>query len=147
MLKARFSYLEEVKAQSGDGWYNCPADKLSEVCRILRDEERFDCLTCLTGTDRGDHLEVAYHLFSYAKKETVVLKVNGNSVSSVTDIYPSANWMEREVFDLVGVNFTGHPDLRRIMMPDDWTGNPLRKDYKEPEEYCGMTTEREFVNS
>jgi len=77
--------------------------------------------------------EVVYHLLSISKKERVRLKVrlDGSSpvVESVTPVWPGANYFEREVFDLFGIRFTGHPYLRRIMMPEDWNGNPLRKDY------------------
>ena len=121
-----------------------PSDKIREALTNLKNEG-FDCLSCLTGVDRGEFLEVVYHLFSYEKKETKVLKVKavaGALVPSACGIYPSANWMEREAFDLFGIKFEGHPDLRRIMMPEDWSGHPLRKDYKEPAEYCGMTTVR-----
>ncbi len=154
MLSDKLKYLEESKPPAGDGWFSCPAEKIAEACKTLRDGHKFDCLSCLTGTDRGDHIEVVYHLFSYETKETFILKVNppsppfekggkgGICIPSVSDVYPSANWMERETFDLLGVNFTGHPDLRRIMMPEDWEGFPLRKDYKEKEEYCGMKTTR-----
>jgi NADH-quinone oxidoreductase subunit C len=76
---------------------------------------------------------VVYHLLSIAKKERVRLKVrlDGSSpaIESVTSVWPSANFYEREVFDLFGVRFSGHPNLKRIMMPDDWEGHPLRKDY------------------
>lgn len=146
MLKEYFPYLEHVQQTVGDSWYYVPTDKLVETCKALRDGHKFDCLNCLTGTDRGEFFEVVYHLFSYEKKEGVVLKVKldktAPSVQTVCGVWPSANWMEREVYDLLGINFTGHPDLRRIMLPDDWVGYPLRKDYKEPEEYCGMTTTR-----
>lgn len=172
MFKEKLSYVEEVKAAAGDSFFFVPADKITEVCERAK-VDGFDCLSCLTGADRGEHIEVVYHLFSYSKNETVVLKLKcaviaspqgeaisrkepcsgdcfagarndqcGGSVPSVSAIYPSAIWMEREVFDLLGVDFSGHPDLRRIMMPDDWVGNPLKKDYKEPAEYCGMTTVR-----
>lgn len=154
MLKSRFPYLEYMENGAGDRWYNVPADKLVETCAALKNELRFDCLSCLTGSDRGlGNFEVTYHLFSYEKKEAVTLKVvippdppleNGGimRVSSVSHIWASANWMEREAFDLVGINFEGHPDLRRILLPEDWKGNPLRKDYKEEAEYNGMTTTR-----
>ncbi|PIR16257.1 MAG: NADH-quinone oxidoreductase subunit C [Deltaproteobacteria bacterium CG11_big_fil_rev_8_21_14_0_20_49_13] len=144
MFKEKLSYVEEVKAAAGDSFFFVPTDKIAEVCERAK-TDGFDCLSCLTGADRGEHIEVVYHLFSYPRTETVVIKVKAaGAVASVSAIYPSAIWMEREVFDLLGVNFTGHPDLRRIMMPDDWAGNPLKKDYKEPAEYCGMTTTRNF---
>lgn len=145
MLK--FPYIEEVAVQNGYSWYSVPADKIIEVCTALRDEHKFDCLSCLSGMDRGDFLEVVYHIFSYERKETIILKVKAvrndqkiESVPSVSGIWPSANWMEREAYDLLGINFTGHPNLLRIMLPEDWIGHPLRKDFKEPEEYCGMST-------
>lgn len=114
-------------------------------CEELK-KEGFDCLSSLTGMDRGENFEVVYHIFSYAKKETVVLKEKvereSPSIASVSGVWPSAIWMEREVFDLLGIDFKGHPDLRRIMLPDDWTGHPLRRDYSEAEEYAGMSTVR-----
>ncbi|MFH0800402.1 MAG: NADH-quinone oxidoreductase subunit C [Pseudomonadota bacterium] len=123
------------------------SEKLFEACLKLR-RDGFNCLSCLTGTDRGDHLEVVYHLFSYARKETRVLKAKiskeSPEIQSVSPIWPSADWMERETYDLVGIKFTGHPNLKRILNPDDWAGHPLRKDYKEPEEYQGMSCSREF---
>ncbi|MBI2092073.1 MAG: NADH-quinone oxidoreductase subunit C [Deltaproteobacteria bacterium] len=117
-----------------------------EVCKTLRDDYKFDCLSCLTGIDLVDYFEVVYHLFSYSEKKPLVLKVKlekqSSTMPSVSAIWPSANWMEREVFDLLGIKFENHPDLRRIMLPEDWAGHPLQKSYKEPEEYCGMSTKR-----
>lgn len=109
-----------------------------EACAILRDDT--DCpfnylsdLTCVDWYPSEPRYEVVYHLLSIPKKERVRLKVrlDGSSpvIGSVTSVWPSANFFEREVFDLFGVRFTGHPDLKRIMMPDDWEGHPLRKDY------------------
>lgn len=116
-----------------------------DKCETLK-KEGFDCLSSLTGIDRGESFEVVYHIFSYAKKETIVLKEKvekqSPSIASVSGVWPSAIWMEREAFDLVGIKFDNHPDLRRIMLPDDWAGHPLRKDYKEADEYAGMTTVR-----
>ena len=111
---------------------------IREVCAILRDSA--DCpfnylcdLTCVDWHPSEPRFEVVYHLLSIAKKERVRLKVrlDGSSpaIESVTSVWPSANFYEREVFDLFGVRFTGHPNLQRIMMPDDWEGHPLRKDY------------------
>jgi NADH-quinone oxidoreductase subunit C len=109
-----------------------------DACAILRDST--DCpfnyfcdLTAVDWYPSEPRFEVVYHLLSIAKKERVRLKVrlDGSSAAleSVTPIWPSANFYEREVFDLFGIRFTGHPNLKRIMMPDDWEGHPLRKDY------------------
>ncbi len=113
---------------------------LVPVCRFLRDdpELRFDFLSSVTGVDRlalperSPRFEVVYHLYSLHTKRRVRLKVRvdeGEAVPSLTKVWPTANWHEREVFDLSGIRFTGHPDLRRILMPEDWEGHPLRKDY------------------
>ncbi|MBB3110548.1 NADH-quinone oxidoreductase subunit C [Paenibacillus phyllosphaerae] len=93
----------------------------------------FDYLRNVSGVDYETHLEVVYHLVSLVTKREATIKVKTNreqpSVPSVTPIWATANWNEREIYDLLGVAFPGHPDLRRIMMPDDWVGHPLRKDY------------------
>lgn len=117
------------------------ASRIVEVCNALRtdDETPFDYLSDLTCVHWPDNreapLEVIYHLYSISKNERVRLKVatNGNGVESVTSVWPSADWPEREVYDLFGVVFHNHPDLRRILLPPDWDGHPLRKDY--PLEY------------
>ncbi|MNG02001.1 NADH-quinone oxidoreductase subunit C/D [compost metagenome] len=84
--------------------------------------------------DQETHLEVAYHLLSLTHKHEYCVKVKTDrdqaSIPSVTDVWPTANWNEREAFDLFGIDFPGHPNLVRIMMPDDWVGHPLRKDYE-----------------
>jgi NADH-quinone oxidoreductase subunit C len=116
-----------------------PGD-LVRVCRFLRDEPEihFDFLSSVVGVDRlnlpdsSPRFEVVYHLYSLQYKRRLRLKVRvdeGESIPSVTGVWESANWHEREVFDLFGVPFEGHPNLRRILMPDDWEGHPLRKDY------------------
>jgi NADH-quinone oxidoreductase subunit C len=112
--------------------------RIVEVCNFLRDDAdtKFNYLSDLTcvhyplGPERP--LEIVYNLYSISRNERVRLKVaiaEGVSVDTVTDIWPSANWMEREVYDLFGVSFRNHPDLRRILLPPDWEGHPLRKDY------------------
>jgi len=87
----------------------------------------------LSGIDQQTHLEVIYHLLNMHTQAEVVIRVKTERsapiVASVTSIWQTANWNEREVYDLLGISFSGHPDLRRIMMPDDWIGHPLRKDY------------------
>lgn len=99
---------------------NCPFNFLSDV-------------TCVDWYPAEPRFEVIYHLLSIPSKERVRLKVKLNSsspaVESLTSVWPGANYFEREVFDLFGVRFTGHPYLRRILMPEDWEGHPLRKDY------------------
>jgi NADH-quinone oxidoreductase subunit C len=111
---------------------------IREICALLRDDREcpfnyLSDLTCVDWYPSEPRFEVVYHLLSIPRKERVRLKVrlHGSSpvVESVTSVWPSANFYEREVFDLFGVRFTGHPNLTRIMMPDDWEGHPLRKDY------------------
>lgn len=147
-----------------DPWIEIAPDGLLEVCRFLRDdaELRFDYLNCITGVDFFEadpkkaaktgwepHLEVIYHLSSIRKKHTIVLKVtlprwkDGEvgelpELSSVASVWSTADWHEREVFDLLGIHFVGHPDLRRILCPEDWVGYPLRKDYEMPLDYHGI---------
>lgn len=101
----------------------------------LRDHDEFDFqyLRNVSGVDQESHLEVVYHLISMGTMHSCAIKVKTDrehpSVPSVTPIWSTANWNEREIYDLLGIDFPGHPDLRRIMMPDDWEGHPLRKDY------------------
>jgi NADH-quinone oxidoreductase subunit C len=120
-----------------------------EVCRFLRDDDAtaMDCLNNQSGVDYKDRIEVVYHLFSYRHRHGAILKVRlpreNPSVVSVEPVWSSANWMEREIFDLLGVTFQGHSDMRRILMPEDWPGWPLRKDFVEPLEYHGISTVRE----
>ena len=111
---------------------------IREACAILRDDAAcpFNYLADLTAVDwypSEPRFEVVYHLLSIPKKERVRLKarLDGSSpvIESVVSVWPAANQFEREVFDLFGVRFTGHPRLERIMMPDNWEGHPLRKDY------------------
>ena len=141
-----------------------PSDLL-EVCRFLRDDARlrFDLLNCISGVDFCEpdpkkapkagfepHVECVYHLSSFAHPgQRFVLKVilprwkddkpgELPEVPSVTGLWATANWHEREVYDLSGIYFTGHPDLTRILMSEDWIGHPLRKDYEFPLEYHGI---------
>ncbi len=109
--------------------------RIVEVCKWLRDDSAFNYLsdlTCAHYPDRREApFEVVYNLYSISANERVRLKVavNGEGVDSVTGVWPSADWPEREVYDLFGVVFRNHPDLRRILLPPDWEGHPLRKDY------------------
>lgn len=127
--------------------------RLPEVAARCREDAElaFDCLSNLSGVDypKDGHIQVVYHLFSYRHRHLFVLKVNAVRddpvVPSLSGVWSHANWQEREVFDLLGVRFTGHPDLRRILMPEDWPGHPLRKDFVEPAEYHGIATSRESL--
>jgi NADH-quinone oxidoreductase subunit C len=110
--------------------------KIVSVSGFLKFDQKFTRLSSVTAVDRfpaEPRFEVVYHLHSIDSNTRVRLKarVSGEdpSIESVTSIWRSANWYEREVFDLFGIRFLNHPDLRRIMMPDDWEGHPLRKDY------------------
>ena len=153
-----------VQLESIDPWIEVSADGLPDVCRYLRDQPdlKFDYLSCISGVDYFEpdpkkagkldgspRMEVVYHLWSVAHKTSLVLKVilprwkddqEGvlPEVPSVAEIWRTADWHEREVYDLSGVYFRGHPDLRRILCPEDWQGHPLRKDYEMPLEYHGI---------
>jgi NADH-quinone oxidoreductase subunit C len=111
-------------------------ERIVEVCRKLKKEMDFIRLSTVTAVDRfpaEPRFEVVYHLHSISRNDRVRLKVRVGgpepAADSVTPVWRSANWYEREVFDLFGIRFRNHPDLRRIMMPDHWEGHPLRKDY------------------
>lgn len=119
-------------------------DSLHEVCDFLytNDKTYFDSLSCMTAIDNGvekSTVEIAYNLYSIPFDIHLMIKVeldrDNPSVVSVSDIWRTADWHEREAFDLVGIHFNNHPDLRRILLPDDWEGHPLRRDYVEQERY------------
>ena len=146
-LKTRFGdAVVDAKADAvPDPWVKIAPAKLRDVCLYLRDdgEMLFDVLMCLSGMDyRAGKLGVVYHCDSTAKRHRIVLKTEVTDadphVASVESVWKTANWHEREAFDMYGIVFDGHPDLRRILMPDDWQGFPLRKDYQVPEFYNGM---------
>jgi len=121
----------------GDWTVIVPASHVIEAARHLRDvpEGAFDYCSDLTATDwppRTERFDVVYCLYSTRHRHRVRMKVRvaeNQPLASVTGIWTAANWLEREVYDMFGVNFTGHPDRRRILMPDDWQGYPQRKDY------------------
>jgi NADH/F420H2 dehydrogenase subunit C len=129
--------IEQVSFYVGDWTVIVPVPKLLEVATFLRDapEAAFDFCSDVTASDwppRPQRFDVIYCLFSTRHHTRVRVKVRAGEsdpVPSVTGIWPAANWLEREVYDLFGVNFTGHPNRKRILMPDDWQGHPQRKDY------------------
>ena len=155
--------IKGKKLDALDPFVTVDTGDLIDVCRFLHDdpELRFDMLNSMSGVDYFEpdpkkapkagfepHVEVVYHLQSFKHRHRLVLKVNlprwkdkpGElpEVPSVTQIWGSAEWLEREVYDLTGVWFTGHPDPRRILLAEDWVGHPLRKDYEFPLEYHGI---------
>lgn len=124
-----------------------PKEHLISVCHQLHQHSGtyFDMLSNVTGVDHGPEtgtMEVLYHLYSIPFHASIVLKVilprEGGEIESLVPIWKSANWLEREVFDMFGIRFINHPDLRRILMPADWIGFPLRKDYHHEETYRGI---------
>jgi NADH-quinone oxidoreductase subunit C len=165
ILEEKFgARIKGKKLDALDPWVVVAPADLVEVCRFLRDDPRlqFDILNCISGVDYLEtekakmakagfepHLEVVYHLSSFLKKHRFVLKLilprwkdnkEGQlpEVPSVAGIWRAADWHERETYDLCGVWFAGHPDLRRILLAEDWEGHPLRKDYVFPLEYHGI---------
>ena len=162
-LAARFGdSIRELKTGVKDPWIEVASTAIAEVGEFLRSEPelKFESLNDLTGADWLEtdpkkkspcdpHIEVVYHLYSYSLKHWCKLKVktprwkNGVAgelpeVPSVAHVWAIADWHEREAYDLVGIHFTNHPNLRRILCPEDWEGHPLRKDYDFPLEYHGI---------
>jgi NADH-quinone oxidoreductase subunit C len=166
LLESQFGVAVTGKsAEALDPFVTVEPAKLVEVCTFLRDDPRlkFEMLNDISGVDYLEpdpkkaakagfeaHLEVVYHLSSFmfpGRRFTVKLvlprwkeNVPGQlpEVPTLCGVWKTADWQEREVFDLVGVNFVGHPDLVRILLADDWVGHPLRKDYEFPLEYHGI---------
>ncbi|HUS38125.1 MAG TPA: NADH-quinone oxidoreductase subunit C [Pirellulales bacterium] len=164
-LKDKFGdRVTRLNLDAIDPWVEVTSEGLPDLCRYLRDEADlgFDFLSCISGVDYFEadpkkvdkvewepHIEVVYHLWSVKHKNSMVVKVllprwkdnqEGQlpEVPTVSDVWRTADWHEREVYDLCGIHFVGHPNLRRILCPEDWVGHPLRKDYEMPLEYHGI---------
>lgn len=120
------------KSYVGQNFIEVPAFAAADVLLYLRDGEQFDMLTDLTAVDHpndGERFEIVYMLYSFEQNARVRVKTRtAAEVPTVTGIWAAANWLEREAFDMFGIHFAGHPDLKRILMPDDWKGFPLRKE-------------------
>jgi NADH-quinone oxidoreductase subunit C len=142
--------VSDFKGDVFDPWLLVDAPSIVEVSGFVRDTPSldFEVLSDLTALDwpKDEKIQVVYHLFSYTHNHQIVLKVDlpreNPKIASLEGVWKVANWFEREVYDLFGVIFDGHSDLRRIMLPEDWMGYPLRKDYVEQEEYDGISTQR-----
>jgi NADH-quinone oxidoreductase subunit C len=123
-------------AERGELTLEIAPGKIGSICGFLKYDQKFVRLSTVTAVDRypaEPRFEVVYHLHSVERNQRARLKcrLRGEDpvIESVTGVWRSANWYEREVFDLFGIRFLGHPDLRRILMPEEWEGHPLRKDY------------------
>jgi len=139
-LRERFpgtTFRRQIGEAVRDFTLYVPADRLVEIATFLRDEPEFDfaMLSWISGLDwlpRDPRFEVVYGLLSISHNARLTLKVEVNEeqprVPSVVSVWPTADWLERETYDFYGIEFTGHPDLRRILLPEDWIGWPLRKD-------------------
>jgi NADH-quinone oxidoreductase subunit C len=156
--------ITRAEPEAIDPWIEVVPGRWFDVAKVLRNDPQlaFDYLNCISGIDFCEpdakkaakvtwqpHVEVVYHLSSLARRHRLVVKLlvprwlddqpgELPQVPSVTSLWSTANWHEREVYDLMGIEFTGHPDLRRILCPEDWEGHPLRKDYQMPLEYHGI---------
>ncbi len=164
-LKERFGdRITGANLENLDPWVEVAPEAIVEVCRHLKadPDSQFDMLNCITAVDYCQpegakakrvsfepHIEVVYHISSTVKKHTLVVKVmlprwkddiEGQlpELDSVAGVWRTADWHEREVFDLSGIWFRSHPDLKRILLPEDWEGHPLRKDYELPLDYHGI---------
>lgn len=154
LLEEKFSetIILEAAADAMQPYLTVAPQEIENVCRFLYEHEQtyFDFLSCLTAIDNGVEaktMEVIYHIYSIPYNTKLVLKVILDRPSeeqilpelpSVSSIWRTAEWHEREAFDLLGIRFLNHPDLRRILLPQDWEGHPLRKDYKHQERYHGI---------
>lgn len=133
-LKNTFDTNLEVKSDDFYDYFLVAREKLHDLCLSLKNEWGFNYLANLSGVDYEDRLEVVYHLHSIPDNRKIGIKTTVNhsdaTVPSITDIWKSADWQEREAFDLLGIKFSGHPNLIRILLPYDFDGHPLRKDFK-----------------
>lgn len=148
-LKVRWPALEAPKVEAGDRFLILPTDQAFEIFKFLKDDPElyFDSLMCLAGVDSGRELWVVYPLHSMKHLHKINCKVvmgrEKPECDSVNSLWAMANFFEREAYDLYGIIFRNHPDLRRIINPPDWIGWPGRKDYEYPAEYHGIPTVRE----
>ncbi len=138
LLQWNAKAVEDVKFDRNELTICVPRQHLIAACALLRENPELSFnyladLTCVDWYPREPRFEVVYQLLSMARKERLRLKVrlegSDPQIESLTSLWPAANFFEREVFDLFGIRFEGHPHLRRIMMPESWEGHPLRKDY------------------
>lgn len=139
--------LEEIPVESA---LKVSAESLPAVATALKGDSllQFECLKCLSGVDRGEQLQAVYHLYSISRNHHLTLRCSvpkdNPVIPTLCGIWPAADWHEREAYDMLGIRFDRHPDLRRILCADDWEGHPLRKDYRPPEEFHGIPLTSQF---
>ena len=135
-VKARFGdKIKETSSYLGQNFIVAAPEAVIGILEFLKVEAEYDYLVDITAVDwpkRPERFDLVYILYSFARNERVRVKApipDGYKPRTAVDVHLTANWLEREVFDMFGIEFAGHPDLRRILMPDEWQGHPLRKDY------------------
>ncbi len=149
ILKERFgeAIAGWSEPEAGDPAIMVDAERWLEVAGALRHDPAlaFDLLRLVSAVDWTDRLSSVYHLYSFAHDHEAIVNVDlpreNPRVASVAALWPAADWHEREAYDMMGIVYEGHPELKRILLPDDWAGYPLRKDYVQPEEYHGITNQ------
>ena len=146
--EVELKFPDKVKTTEQEGlepFITVNSDLIIQVCSYLKLEKNLDftSLVCISGVDFDENMEVVYHLHSLRHNHSITIKVelprDKPSIPSVTAIWKAADWYERETFDLFGINFEDHPNLKRLLLPDDWEGYPLRTDHVDAEEYRGWT--------
>ena len=144
MLSKKFSKSVEL-SEDKECVFIKNSEEWVEIASFLyqNNDLKFDYLMCLSGYDLGESTEfgVAYNLYSTSLKHYIEIRIefsDGTEIKSVESLWKAADWHEREAFDMMGVKIIDHPDMKRILLPEDWEGYPLRKDYKTPEYYNGM---------
>lgn len=157
LLAAGIAGVGDLDESSKDPTIEVRPEALVETMTWLRDDDgcAMEMLHLVTAVEREDRMDLVYHLSSLAKHHSITVRVSVArpdsddefmpEVPSVASVYSSADWHEREQWDLLGVRFTGHPDHRRILLPEEWIGHPLRKDYVYPSEHGGIPLELDAV--
>jgi NADH-quinone oxidoreductase subunit C len=134
-LQPRYGSGVEARTYLSQNYLVADRSIVAELLQVLKDEEQFDYCVDVTAAhypERAKQFEVIWILYSFAANDRIRVKTSiaeGETAPSVSGIWPAANWLEREVYDMFGISFDGHPDLKRILLPDGWKGHPLRKDY------------------
>ena len=134
-LKRMYGSGMEPLTYAGQNYMIVDRSLIPEILQVLHNEEEFDYCVDITAVhypQREKQFDVVWVLYSFARNERIRVKTqiaDGATVQSSVPIWPTANWLEREVFDMFGIKFDGHPDMKRILLPEEWKGHPLRKDY------------------